>query len=956
MPIVLSNENPTNGSTGVALNPTLQIQVNHTYGYQMNITWYWGTTSACPDQIGINTSVNNGTYQQDNDNNFSSNDQTYYWKLVVNDGHGAWLNVTYHFTTIGHNKLIVGKTTNAYSLEIHPDGNILYGYINGNSLSTSIDTNWHYVTLTYDGSKMRLYVDGSLKNTQNLTGSINTNNNNLLLGDYLTGTLDEIRISNSARSSAWINTTYQNTHSPTTFSTFGEQRGVLTTWSYRKKIWINASMIDSDLTNFPVLIKITDPDLKNHTLANGYDIMFMDSSVKWRKGSYTQKLNHEIEKYDNTTGELVAWVNMTHVSSTTNTSIYMYYGNSLCTADRQNPAAVWDSHYVMVQHLNETSGTHYDSTNNDNDGTYTGALQDSSGKIDGADGFDGNDDNVNCGTGDSTNLSTNIFTVEAWFKSSDSGASIVSDQSPSATGYKGWNLWLTGGEVWLVVGNLTEGHAIRESSTGYADNNWHYVAAVRNGNDPSNYNIYMDGVLDNDATSGSTTLSDINNTDPLLIGRRGAGDTLDGYVDEVRISNIERNASWINATYNNINDTNHFIEFGPQETQNVAPTQSNPVPGDGATHQDTNPTLFIMVNDTNGDLMNVTFKTNASGTWQTIGYNASSANGTYSQTPTNMNQWGTKYWWSVNLTDGDLWNNQTYSFTTKTFNNVIYYFDGYDTSEAWPSNPGNMVDGVSTTFANANDGTYVQLLNNNTCPGTNLGTIEKVELRCYGDDSDDVQATYLRPVFNGTTDGNNYTMDISPEKWSNWTDITNDPNAPTTWTWSDIVNLDCDVEAYNVGSWGNDYIGIVQIRVNYSTSPYLYTMTKGVFKKLTDFIPGATSKEKEYTQYIDITNKTDITNNKLKLKITEEMNETSYIDRIYLRINGNWKTEINTISKPFYTFYPYEKLYSNIIKQLLKRSDNRYLVMNNGDEYQLEFIIPDNYHRIEFVAEGYYIK
>ncbi|RLI68911.1 hypothetical protein DRO91_08370, partial [Candidatus Heimdallarchaeota archaeon] len=943
MPIVLSNENPTNGSTGVALNPTLQIQANHTYGYQMNITWYWGTTSACPNQIGSNTSIGNGTYQQDNDNNFSLNDQTYYWKLVVNDGHGAWLNVTYHFTTIGHNKVVVGKTTNAYSLEIHPDGNVLYGYINGNSLSTSIDTNWHYVTLTYDGSKMRLYVDGELKSTQNLTGSINTNNNNLLLGDYLTGTLDEIRVSHSARSSAWINTTYQNTYSPTTFATFGEQKGVLTTWTYRKQIWINASMVDSDLTNFPVLISTTDTDLKNHALSNGYDIMFMDSSVNWRKGSYTQKLNHEIEKYDNTTGELVAWVNVTGISSTTNTSIYMYYGNSLCTANRQNPTGVWDSHYVMVHHMvDATASSVLDSTSNDNDGTKLAAnepIEITDGKINSAQNFDGNDDNISLGDFD---LNNGGNTIELWFNSDTANSAREIFTKMAAVQSNGdWRIrYLANNtiEFWYIDSSGTQ-HNFFSSET-FGSGVWNYITFVYTWETGSSAKWYMNGTEDigsnwgiGDGNGGyednitTTNIGDSDNATSLV-------DEFDGKIDELRVSNIVRNASWINATYNTINSPSAFIEFGPQETQNVAPTQSNPVPSDGATYQNLNPTLSITVNDTDANLMNVTFRTNASGSWQTIGYNASSPNGTYSQTPTNMNQWGTKYWWSVNVTDGDLWSNHTYNFTTKTFNNVIYYFDAYDTGEAWPNTPANMVDGTNTTFANCGQGTHIQLLNNNTCPGTNLGTIEKVEIRCYGDDSDDVQeATYLRPVFNGTTDGNNYTMDISPEKWSNWTDITNDPNAPSTWTWGNITNLDCDVEANKVGVAGNDYVGIVQIRVNYSASPYLYAQNKGAFKKLTDFIPGATSKDREYEQHIDITKESEVADRILKLKIAEELNETAYLDRVYLRIDGQKIIDIGTIKDSGV----FESL---IIRSLLKDSDNSYLIMDRGDEYILEFSIP----------------
>ncbi|RLF49965.1 MAG: hypothetical protein DRN24_07295, partial [Thermoplasmata archaeon] len=747
MPIVLSNENPTNGSTGVPLNPTLMIQANHTYGYQMNITWYWGTDSSCPNEIGSNSSVNNGTYQQDNDNNFSLNSQTYYWKLVVNDGHGAWLNVTYHFTTIGHNKKVVSKGQNAYSLEIHPDGNILYGYINGNSVSTSVDTNWHYVVLTYDGNEMKLYVDGELKNNQSLTGSINTNENNLLLGDYLTGTLDEVRVSNTARNAAWINTTYLNTNSPTTFATFSSQIGILSTWSYRKQIWINASMVQSDLTNFPVLIKTIDSDLKNNALSNGYDILFTNSSVSWTSGSYTDKLSHEIEKYDNTTGELIAWVNVTSISSTTNTSIYMYYGNTLCTANREDPAGVWDSYYVMVQHLEENTGSILDSTTNDNDGSNNGATYNSSAKIDGAYDFVSSETDYIRITEDPTLNITQKITVSAWIKTpSLEDHSLIASKgrdnaytlyaSESASYKPRFSIWDSGVEQPVDSNYLV------------TDGNWHYVVGTFNG---TQLRIYIDGELNNTASYTGDIDTTVND---LIIGEDtglGPKEAFNGVIDELRISNINRSTAWINTSYYTMYDPGNFTAFGKQEIPNVAPAQSKPVPSNGATGINPNPTLYITVNDTNADAMNVTFRTNASGTWQDIGSNNTVYNGTYSQTPTNMNQWGTKYWWSVNVTDGELWNNQTYNFTTTTFNYITFYFDDYNTSEAWPNNPGYMVDGSTTTFANCGTGTHVQNLINNTCNGTNLGTIEKVEIRCYGDDSDDVTATYLRPVFNGTT-------------------------------------------------------------------------------------------------------------------------------------------------------------------------------------------------------------
>ena len=71
---------------------------------------------------------------------------------------------------------------------------------------------WSYVTGTYDGSALRLYVDGVLKATRNTTGTIAATTGPLRIGgnavwtEWFNGALDEIRIYNRALSAAEINT------------------------------------------------------------------------------------------------------------------------------------------------------------------------------------------------------------------------------------------------------------------------------------------------------------------------------------------------------------------------------------------------------------------------------------------------------------------------------------------------------------------------------------------------------------------------------------------------------------------------------------------------------------------------------------------------------------------------------------------------------------------------------
>lgn len=115
-------------------------------------------------------------------------------------------------------------------------------------------------------------------------------------------------------------------------------------WKYRKKITIDNTKVDNTLTNFPVLIRIFDTDLRDKAQGDGYDILFMDD-----KG-FANSLYHEIEKYDASTGELIAWVNIPSLSSSESTFFYIYYGNP-DSGNQQIPENVWDTNYVMVQHM-----------------------------------------------------------------------------------------------------------------------------------------------------------------------------------------------------------------------------------------------------------------------------------------------------------------------------------------------------------------------------------------------------------------------------------------------------------------------------------------------------------------------------------------------------------------------------------------------------------------------------
>jgi hypothetical protein len=105
----------------------------------------------------------------------------------------------------------------------------------------SLDT-WHYVVATGNGSNLAIYFDG----TQSVVGGSSTADYGTSIysvkigegvvdvtGGFFNGSIDEVRISNTSRSSDWINQTYQLIQNQNTFVLFGsaeeKSKGIIST-------------------------------------------------------------------------------------------------------------------------------------------------------------------------------------------------------------------------------------------------------------------------------------------------------------------------------------------------------------------------------------------------------------------------------------------------------------------------------------------------------------------------------------------------------------------------------------------------------------------------------------------------------------------------------------------------------------------------------------------------------
>ena len=116
-------------------------------------------------------------------------------------------------------------------------------------------------------------------------------------------------------------------------------------------------------------------------------------------------------------------------------------------------------------------------------------------------------------------------TIEAWIKTTDGSDGEIIGWGSIITGRK-WVFRLAEGQLRLEVhGGGTE------STTTVDDGEWHHVACVLNGTNLGDISFYIDGVLDVNSTTGTTTLNTTES--PVRISRGLSNRYLDATIDDV---------------------------------------------------------------------------------------------------------------------------------------------------------------------------------------------------------------------------------------------------------------------------------------------------------------------------------------------------------------------------------------------------------------------------------------
>ena len=347
-------------------------------------------------------------------------------------------------------------------------------------------------------------------------------------------------------------------------------------WDNRIKLTIDHNDITSNLSNFPILIHLSNSSgRKNDDVSCVFDELTSDANRKKiavTKSNGTTQCYVEIEKWDDANEQAWLWVRVSgtgSISRSVDTDLYLYYDkdqtdNTSYVGDSGSTIAqnVWDSSSKMVQHLDETdidggSGDIKDSTSNGNNGTTKNMNPSDQvpGQIDGSFDFDGNNDYIDL--------------RDIPFPSGNSPRSVsfwINDVASELNHYIFFYGRSTINNRFSICIDNRRGKKLSVIAYG-VDNDWapyvlptgvwKHVAFTFDG---STIKLYIDGSFEKSTTRTYNT---------ILVEKAYIGvheDMLaffEGMLDELRISNTARSAAWIKASYESGKD--HLLDFGSEE-------------------------------------------------------------------------------------------------------------------------------------------------------------------------------------------------------------------------------------------------------------------------------------------------------------------------------------------------------------------------------------------------------
>jgi len=391
----------------------------------------------------------------------------------------------------------------------------------------------------------------------------------------------------------------------------------------------------ADTTDFDNFVVLTiDHDQVPGTLTNfvvcaynsSWETGLNSTSFSFFQSDNSTECNWELERYDHVTGNLTAWVNVTSISSSSDTTFYLYYDSSNSSdGGEHNPTGTWDGGYAGVYHFDDASGMLTDSTSNSNDANESGGtisyrqthinFSGYAMKFENYGNFTIPDDN----SFDSTGTRTVSYTVLSQPTAlTGSGTCSVLLRTEYETGYPDITIKIDDSpNVFQFNQQDDNDQLIYAKSDVVRYNDSYYIMLGKV--DDQNLTLLDDsaGFL---AGSGDAFTGSLNPVSAYHVGlyKNHQFDTYNdpftGYIDELRISTVARSNDSMVAEYNNYKNRTTFITFGDTGSGSSGVYEISGLDGDTRFTWSGEATDSVWANATGATYETFAIHTNLSGT------------------------------------------------------------------------------------------------------------------------------------------------------------------------------------------------------------------------------------------------------------------------------------------------------------------------------------------------------
>lgn len=449
----------------------------------------------------------------------------------------AWINGA----DFGGNKVIIKKRHWAPAYDFSMYGGQLTFSLNGvGSVSTPVPTTnaWHLVTGTYDGSAMKIYVDGAVINSATKSGSITTVGEPVVIGssggfeNYFNGKLDDIRLYGRGLSASDVAALYGGSVSPPDTQAPTVPTGLAA-----------SAITTSDFT-------VSWAASTDNVAVSGYDVYRGSTLI----GSTTTATSFNVTGlFANTSYAITikakdAVGNISAASSILNV-----------TTTGAGPGDITTG---LAMHLkfNEAGGTiAADATGNNNNGSLNNGAVFTVGKNGNSVSLSGSNQYLTVNNSSLLNP-TSAITLSVWIKANSlSGNRVIFKKQSWGASYE---LAVYGGLLTFTL-NGPGSVSIAAPSTGA----WHLITATYDG---SAKKIYVDGTLSiSQAASGAIG----TNGEAVMIGTSGGWENyFSGLLDDARIYNRALSLTDVQALYNSGAGVSRIAVNEDLKTTDIAPS------------------------------------------------------------------------------------------------------------------------------------------------------------------------------------------------------------------------------------------------------------------------------------------------------------------------------------------------------------------------------------------------